>query len=198
MQQLVIATHNLNKYREICKILHPLQEHIALLFGSDLCEEHPLEDGVTFVKNACIKANFFLKVTGLPSLADDSGLIVDALNCEPGVYSSRYAGLLSTDKENNLKLLDNMKDVPENMRDAKFVCTAVLLLPNKQIYIAEGELTGKIAKKPRGKAGFGYDPIFELPIGKTVAEISFEEKNRISHRYKAFKQIKEILKFTSK
>ena len=194
MQQLVIATHNLNKYGEICKILHPLQEHIALLFGGDLCEEHPSEDGVTFVKNACIKANFFLKVTRLPSLADDSGLIVDALNGEPGVYSSRYAGPLSTDKENNLKLLDNMKDIPENMSDAKFVCTAVLLLPNKQIYIADGELSGKIVKEPRGKAGFGYDPIFELPIGKTVAEISFEEKNRISHRYKAFKQIKEILR----
>ena len=194
MQQLVIATHNLNKYREICKILRPLQEYIALLFGGDLCMEHPLENGITFVKNACIKANFFLKVTGLSSLADDSGLMVDALNGEPGVYSSRYAGPLSTDKDNNLKLLDNMKDIPENIRDAKFVCTAVLLLPNKQIYIGKGELSGKIVKEPRGKAGFGYDPIFELQIGKTVAEISFEEKNKISHRYKAFKQIKEILR----
>jgi len=206
MEKLTIATANKHKFEEIVRILNPDELGMELIFGGDSVSTTPDETGNTFYENAYIKAKYYSEHTNSPALADDSGLIVLSLNNQPGIYSSRYAGQNATFQDNNRKLLEVMKNIPEDNRNAYFICIAVLYLPeNKSLWIGggldfstEGILSGKIAFAPSGTGGFGYDPIFQLPDGHTVAEISAEKKNKISHRAKAFQKMKSILMFVKR
>lgn len=192
--KIVIATNNKDKFREIIYIFSPENIGVDLVFGGTYGFDPPEESGRTFFENARIKAEFFCKNTSLPSLADDSGLEVEFLNGAPGIFSSRYAGPGCSYSDNNRKLLAQLKDVPDSQRKARFVCVAVLVLPDGRVFSAEGTVEGKVTMTPRGVGGFGYDPIFELPDGRTMAELSTDEKNRISHRSKAFSKMREIIK----
>ena len=152
------------------------------------------EDGESFTENAIIKAKIVAKYTGKYTVADDSGLEVEALGGMPGIYSARYAGENSDDKANNKKLLKELEKIPFDKRSAMFRCVLVLMSPDGKYCLAEGVLKGKIINEPRGKNGFGYDPIFFIPdFKKTMAELSLKEKNQISHRALACKKLKEIL-----
>ncbi len=155
------------------------------------------EDGKSFFENALVKARTVSKLTGEIVLADDSGLEVDALGGAPGIYSSRYAGLEATDEKNILKLLDDLKDVPAEKRTAAFRCLLVLYRPDGTYETFEGRWPGRILPEPRGKGGFGYDPVFEDPgLGLTAAELPPEVKNVVSHRGRAFAGFREWLEKT--
>ena len=182
--KIVLATGNPNKVREINKILG--MKKIEFIMPPE--GFNPIEDGDTFEANALIKALEANKATGMPTLADDSGLCVDALNGEPGIYSARYAG---TQPEKIEKLLHALKDVPAEKRGAKFVCAMVYLNKlGETLCTVRGECKGKIAFNPSGKNGFGYDPIFIVDGGHlTMAEMSEEIKNTISHRAVALQKI---------
>ncbi|MCR4661308.1 MAG: XTP/dITP diphosphatase [Clostridia bacterium] len=184
--KLVLATNNVNKIREMKSILGNFFEEIVTLkeigFNDDV-----EETGDTFFENALIKAKAISKFSNLPALADDSGLVVEALNGEPGVYSARYAG--DHNDENNIKkLLDKLKNV--NNRKAKFVTSIVLYYPNGEYIETTGEVYGNIIDEKRGSNGFGYDPVFfSTELNKTFAEASGEEKNSVSHRGRALKML---------
>jgi XTP/dITP diphosphohydrolase len=151
------------------------------------------ETGSTFTDNALIKARHVCHGTGLPALADDSGLVVDALNGEPGVYSARY-GNKKTDEERYMLLLQKMKNVPDDKRQARFVCVMALAFPDGREYIEEGVCEGIIAEEPAGDNGFGYDPVFFIPeLGKTMAQLPLDVKNAISHRARALQKVKILL-----
>ena len=154
-----------------------------------------VEDGKSFFENAMKKAKTVSEKTGLLAIADDSGLEVDALGGRPGIYSARFAGENATDKENNERLLMEMKDIPLEKRGAQFRCVMVAYRPDGKWIKTEGICRGTITTEPRGEKGFGYDPVF-LPEGhdKTMAELSMEEKNRISHRGKALAALKKEIK----
>ncbi len=157
--------------------------------------ELPPEDGVTFTENAKIKAVAGAKATGLITIADDSGLEVDFLDGEPGVYSARFAGPQHNDADNNAKLVRLMQKSPADKRQARFVAAMVIAAPAGETYESPGTCEGEIILEPRGNAGFGYDPYFYIPqLGKTMAELTMEEKNRISHRAKALQGILPVLK----
>ena len=144
------------------------------------------ETGVTFEENAFLKADSGCKESGMPCIADDSGLAVDALDGAPGVYSARYAGEHGNDEKNNELLLENLSDVPADKRTARFVSTVCCCFPDGRHMTVRGECEGKIAFEPKGEGGFGYDPVFYLPeLKKTYAELAPEEKNAISHRARA-------------
>jgi XTP/dITP diphosphohydrolase len=198
LQEVVIATRNPGKRREIQAILSPFSLKILSL------EDFPgvpevLEDGATFAENAAKKALTIARLTGRPSIADDSGLAVVALKGRPGVFSSRYAGENATDQERCQKLLEEMAEIPQGQREAAFLCAIAIALPDGKMQVVQGECRGSIAFAPRGKHGFGYDPIFFIPeFAKTMAELESEVKNRISHRARALEQLKLILpKFLS-
>ncbi len=192
--RLVLATHNANKVREIREILQdfPLEIISAQEFG-DLPEVE--EDGDTFAANALKKAVTIAKLTGNLALADDSGLMVEALGGQPGVYSARFAGEPVSDAANNQKLLQLLEHTQKEQRRAKFVCTLALATPEGKTATAAGECPGRIAFQPSGANGFGYDPLF-IPDGYTVsfAELSSEAKNAISHRGRALAQLPDILR----
>ncbi len=196
--KLVLATRNPGKIREIKALLKGLPVEILTLEdlpGLSL----PPEDGKTFRENALKKARAVARATGLWALSDDSGLEVDHLRGRPGIYSARYAGEGSTDEENNRKLLEELEGVPWDERKARYRCVIALVDPKGRSFTFEGECEGVIAESPKGRGGFGYDPLFFLPEkGKTMAELEPEEKNRISHRGKALRQfvlwLKEYLK----
>ena len=192
-QEVVIATRNPGKFREIKAILSSLPlKFLSLEDFPDLPEV--VEDGATFAENAGKKARTIADSTGRPAIADDSGLVVDALQGRPGVYSSRYAGENATDRQRCQKLLEEMSSIPEGKRQARFVCVMAVALPRGRMEIVEGECPGWVTSTPRGKRGFGYDPIFFAPeFGKTMAELEPEEKNRISHRARALEKLKVIL-----
>jgi len=192
-REVVIATRNPGKLREIEAILSPL--HLKLLSLRDFPDLPEVEeDGATFAENAGKKARAIARLTGRPAIADDSGLAVDALGGQPGVLSARYAGENTTDRERYQKLLDEMAEIPEGKRQATFVCTLAVAFPKGKIQIVKGECRGWITFAPRGKHGFGYDPIFFVPgFGKTMAELEPEVKNRISHRARALEKLKLIL-----
>ena len=188
-QLLVLATRNAGKTREIQEILKEFPVTIKNLddFGSIPAVE---EDGKTFDENAYKKASFTAKVLGLPALADDSGLEVDALGNAPGIYSARYAGPNATDAENNAKLLHDMER--ESNRTATFVCVISLAVPSGIALTYEARCEGVIVDAPAGDGGFGYDPVFYYPpLNRTFSQLSAEEKNRVSHRGKAFAEMKE-------
>jgi len=185
---LVIATRNKNKLREFREILKDLQFEIRSLEDFGPIPE-AIEDGSTFEENAYKKAIHTAKVLGLPALADDSGLVVDALNGEPGVYSARYAGENATDAENCRKLINALQGI-ENRR-AHFQCVLSIAVPSGPALTYEGKCDGIIIDEKRGNNGFGYDPVFYFAkFGKTFAELSNEEKNAVSHRGRAMAEVK--------
>jgi len=183
MTTFVIATHNRNKLKELRRILAPLNIDVTT---APLDEVE--ETGTTFAENAFLKAEAACRQTGLPAVADDSGLMVDALNGEPGVYSARYAGEDASDLDRIHKLLENLKDVPQEKRTAKFVSAVCCVYPNGERIDVQGECPGTIAFAPQGNGGFGYDPIF-LVGEKSFGELSAEEKDSISHRGRALAKL---------
>jgi XTP/dITP diphosphohydrolase len=191
--EVIVATRNKGKIREIREALKGLGLRIYAL--SDFPNVPEIEeDGKSFTENALKKARFYSKHFGKLALADDSGLEVDCLKGLPGVYSARYVREGASGQENNQKLLREMQDVPISKRGAKFKCIIAVVSPNGREALAEGECKGKIGFKEKGKKGFGYDPLFILPkYGKTMAELSLEAKNRISHRGKALRKIRKII-----
>ncbi len=193
MKEVVIATRNEGKLREIRDILAPWGLRILSLKDFPRIPEI-IEDGSTFAENAAQKAREVARRTGRMAIADDSGLVVEALQGRPGVFSSRYAGEKATDEERIQKLLAEMAGIPERKRQAAFVCTIAIATPEGKVELLEGRCPGQIAFAPRGQHGFGYDPIFSLPeLGKTMAELDPEVKNRISHRARALEKLKTIL-----
>lgn len=190
--KIVFATHNKDKLREIKEILEGLE--ITVLCADDFPGfPETIEDGRTFAENALKKAREFSKNTNYPALADDSGICVDALDGAPGIFSARFAGEDCTYDDNNRKLLALLDGVPKENRKAHFICTSALVFPNEKEFLTVGRLDGTIAFSPRGSNGFGYDPVFELPNGKTLAELSPKEKNSISHRGIAFRKLAKII-----
>lgn len=183
--QLLIATHNRGKLREYQEILDGLPLELVTLDEVGIRDDVP-ETGATLQANALLKAATYAKQSGLLALADDSGLEVDALGGEPGVYSKRYAGAEKSDAERNAYLLEKMRGVPKEKRAARFRCVIVIANPQGQTWTSEGICEGEIAFAPRGTKGFGYDPIFIVQGSeKHLAEFSAAEKNKISHRGRA-------------
>lgn len=193
IRELVLATRNRHKREELAALLNDLGISIRTL---DEFPEVPdvIEDGETCEANAIKKARAVSKATGLIAVADDTGLEVDALDGRPGVFAARYAGEHATYEDNWRKLLQELSGVPHKRRTARFITVAALALPSGEVQVTTGQLEGVISEEPAGARGFGYDPVFFVPeLGKTLAELSAEEKNRISHRAKAFAQVREIL-----
>lgn len=185
---LVLATRNNGKIEEMKTMLSPYGIEVKGVSEYPECPEVE-EDGVTFQENARKKAETISKVLGLPALADDSGLEVDAMEGRPGVYSARFAGPHATDEDNINKLIESMKDVPAGERQARFRCVLALAVPGRETWFTEGACEGHIVLEPKGSHGFGYDPIFYLPeLEKTMAQLSKDEKNDMSHRGKAVRQ----------
>ncbi|MCD6594925.1 RdgB/HAM1 family non-canonical purine NTP pyrophosphatase [bacterium] len=193
MRKIVIATANSHKFGEIERILEPDKLGIELVFGGALAANAPDETGDSFYENALLKAKYYSQIAKLPAIADDSGLIVNILGDEPGLYSARYAGNNCTYEDNNRKLLEKMRNIPHEKRNAYFICITVLYLLNGSTFATEGILNGRISNASEGTGGFGYDPIFELFDGRTVAQIPEDEKNKISHRAKAFRIMRFFL-----
>ncbi len=193
MEKIVfLATKNENKVVEIKPILKELNVKLVSIVNYNKIPE-AIENGETFADNARLKAIHYFKYLKKPVMADDSGLVVPALGGEPGIYSARYAGEKSNYLLNNQKLLKNMSIITDDQRGAYFVCSVVYKDENTEI-IVEGKCEGRITRESRGKSGFGYDPIFEVPeLGKTFAEIQAEHKNRISHRFIAFNNLAKKL-----
>lgn len=201
--RLLIATQNKNKLREIRAIFAEagLSSKPLLLGLQEIDQEieEPVEDGLSFEENARLKARYYAAKTGLISVAEDSGLEVDALDGAPGIYSARYAGAEggrdSRDHANNAKLLRELEGVPEEQRAARFVCAlAVSAADGTILYETRGEFAGRIGEAPRGEGGFGYDPLLVIPeLGKTSAELTPEEKNARSHRGAAFRALASAL-----
>lgn len=192
--KLVIATSNPGKIAEIRHKLAdiPGLELVPRTLFPNLPEPH--EDGETFSENARIKALDTARRTGLPAMADDSGLEIDALNGRPGVHSARYGGAGATDEIRNRMILEEMRGIAPPMRRARFVCVIAIAFPDGTVHEAQGSCEGIIGFEPRGTGGFGYDPIFIIPeTGLTMAEIPLDEKNRISHRAKALEEARNIL-----
>jgi XTP/dITP diphosphohydrolase len=189
-RRLVVATGNAHKLDEIRAILGGLE--LELVPMSELGVPEPVEDGDTFEANALLKARACVAVTGLPALADDSGLEVDALGGEPGVFSARYAGEPKDDAANNAKLVEALLEVPPERRTARFVCAATIVTPDGDEVVVRGAMTGHLVDRPRGSHGFGYDPHFvsDAADGRTNAELAPAEKDAISHRGAAFRLLR--------
>jgi XTP/dITP diphosphohydrolase len=193
VRRIVLATRNAHKVSELQSILGDLIGDLDVeIVGMG---EFPyladvVETGVTFAENATLKAVAVAEATGLPALADDSGLAVDVLGGAPGVFSAGWAGTHGQDRANLELLLAQLRDVPDEHRAAAFVCAAVLALPDGTVVVREGRMPGTLAREPRGDHGFGYDPVF-VPDGdsRTAAELSPADKNAISHRGKAFRAL---------
>lgn len=191
--KIVFATSNEGKMREIREILKSLNTEILSIKEAGV-DVHIVEDGETFEDNAVIKARAVWEKTGGIVLADDSGLEIDYLNGEPGVYSARYMGEDTSYEIKNWNLIHRLNGVPEEKRSARFACVIAAALPDGRILTTRGTMEGHIAYEPAGEGGFGYDPILMLPeYGKTSAEITMEQKNEISHRGKALRAMKELL-----
>lgn len=192
--KIVVATKNKGKIKEIKEILSDM--NIDVIAQSELgIDVEVEEDGKTFRQNAFKKASEIMKVCHEVTLADDSGLEVDYLNGAPGVYSARYAGENATDQDRNRKLLEAMEGVPDEKRNARFVCAIAVVFPNGTSLIVEGKCEGRIGFEPKGQNGFGYDPLFYVPeYDMTMAQMDSTIKNKISHRAKALRLMKEELK----
>ena len=205
MHEILIATGNPGKYREIIAVLSadgpdgPLARWVSLA-ELDAAIAEPHEDGDTFAANAALKAHYYSKSSGRWTLADDSGLEVDALGGEPGVLSARYAGTSpgasrsEADRANNRKLIAALVGIPDERRTARFRCALALADGDRILAVAEGTIEGRIIDVARGRGGFGYDPhFFVSELGKTTAELPAAEKNRISHRGRALREMREKL-----
>ena len=194
MKKLVFATGNMNKLREIKQILEGLDVEVLSMKEAGV-DVDIVEDGTTFEENALIKARAVSKASGHLALADDSGLEVDALDKEPGIYSARYMGEDTSYDIKNMNIIERLEGVPDEKRTARFVCAMAAVFPDGTEQTFVKTMEGRIGYKIAGENGFGYDPIFFLPeYGKTSAEISPEEKNAISHRGKALRAMEEYLK----
>lgn len=205
--RLVLATRNTHKVTELRAILAAalsgeqaggldvgvLDEAVV---GLDAVGEVPdvVETGTTFAANALLKARAVVEATGLPGLADDSGLAVDVLGGAPGVFSARWAGRHGDDPANLRLLLDQLRDVPDGDRQAAFVCAVALVRPDGTEVVEHGRLQGTLAREPRGDGGFGYDPVLQLAEGRTLAELDATEKNAISHRGQAVRAMVPVLR----
>ena len=193
IHELVLATRNRHKIEELVALLSGLGITIHTL---DEFPDAPnvVEDGGTCEANAVKKARAIAEFTGLPAVADDTGLEVDALDGRPGVYAARYAGEGATYEDNCRKLLQELSGVPHERRTARFLTVAAIALPSGEVRVAQGTLAGVIAEEASGTLGFGYDPVFCIPaLGKTLAQMSADQKNTISHRANAFLKMREIL-----
>ncbi len=198
-RRLLVATHSEHKLRELRELLDLRHTDLVSLDDLDIVDD-PIEDGTTFETNAAIKARFGARVSGLPTLADDSGLEVDALGGGPGIRTRRYAGEHASDTDNNAKLLGALCGLPPDRRGARYVCVLALALPaaagprgGLPLILSRGTCRGRIATEPRGTGGFGYDPIFEPasepPGGRTLGLWSPAEKHAISHRARAARRM---------
>jgi XTP/dITP diphosphohydrolase len=194
---LLLASNNAKKLAELQRILAPLVPDVRVLgLGDVSAYDEPVEDGATFADNALIKARAGLAQTGLPTVADDSGLCVDALNAMPGVLSARWSGQPKSDERNNALLLDQLADVPDERRGAHFACVIAVCLPGGTELVEEGRMDGRIIRETRGSGGFGYDVLFvardtdasDRP-GRTSAELTVAEKDAISHRGRALRAL---------
>ncbi|MEI9882604.1 MULTISPECIES: XTP/dITP diphosphatase [Atlantibacter] len=195
MQKVVLATGNAGKVRELASLLQDFG--LDIVAQTDLGVESAEETGLTFIENSILKARHAAAITGLPAIADDSGLAVDALGGAPGIYSARYAGVDASDRQNLEKLLVALKNVPDGQRQAQFHCVLVYLrhADDPTPLVFHGVWPGEITHAPAGEGGFGYDPIFYVPSeGKTAAELTREEKSAISHRGQALKQLLEAMR----
>ncbi|MDU5454846.1 XTP/dITP diphosphatase [Pseudescherichia vulneris] len=195
MQKVVLATGNAGKVRELASLLNDFG--LDVVAQTELGVESAEETGLTFIENAIIKARHAAQVTGLPAIADDSGLAVDALGGAPGIYSARFAGADASDQQNLEKLLVELQDVPDGERQAQFHCVLVYMrhADDPTPLVCHGSWQGTIARAPAGSGGFGYDPIFVVPeAGKTAAELSADEKRAVSHRGQALKLLLEALR----
>lgn len=195
-KKLLLATRNQGKIEEFRRILESVAPGEIELVGLDqFPDTHDVEEsGTTFAENSLLKAHEMSLATGLPAIADDSGLCVDALGGDPGIFSARWAGEHGNDQANLEKVLHQLQDVPEKDRTAYFICVATLYLPNGEKFSVEGRFNGVILRAPRGTNGFGYDPIFR-PDGFEIssAEMSAHEKDAVSHRGKALREIAPIV-----
>ena len=192
--KVVLASHNPHKLVEIREILQPLG--IDVVLESELGVAVEVEEtGTTFAENAYLKAKAVMEATGLPALADDSGIAVKALGGAPGIYSARYGGDPTLDDWGRLQLLlQNTAQVPDGQRQAKFVAAIALVYPDGQQIAVQGEVHGELLRQPVGEGGFGYDPIFYYPpAGKSFAQLTAEEKNQVSHRARALRSLVEKL-----
>lgn len=188
--RLLIATGNANKIREFRALLDRTEWEVVTPAEADIGALEVVEDGDTFRANAAKKARAYANAAGLPALADDSGLEVDALDGAPGVFSARYAGPSATDADNRAKLLTALTEVPAARREARFQAVVALSFPfGPNVRFGEGSVEGRIATDERGETGFGYDPVFELADGRRMAELTPDEKNAISHRGRALRDL---------
>jgi XTP/dITP diphosphohydrolase len=192
-QRIIIASNNKGKIREFRKLLEPLGFEAVSMREAGYTEEI-IEDGETFEENAHIKARAIFEATNTPTIADDSGLEIDFLDGAPGIYSARYAGEGATDEDRCNKVLEEMHGVARPLREARFVCSIYFIYAEDEEYSVNGTVEGFIGDEPLGKNGFGYDPIFMLDDDESMATIDEEEKNKISHRAKAFEKLAVILK----
>ena len=191
--KLLIATGNPGKARELAEVLGDLPLQLVTLTEQGISDTVE-ESGETLEANALLKARAYSALSGLPALADDSGLEVDALGGEPGVHAKRYAGEHATDEERVRFLLSRLEGIPWEQRTARFRCVIAVVLPTGQEELCEGVVQGVIALEPRGEGGFGYDPIFYVPqFGKTMAELPLDQKNGISHRGRAAQKAAALL-----
>ncbi len=191
--KLLVASRNPGKLREYRELLKGVPFQLTDL-ASEGIQEEVAETGRTFAENAVLKARRYAALSGLLTLADDSGLEVDALGGEPGVRSARYAGDHASDADRYRLLLEKLRDVPLEQRTARFRCVIALAWPSGRLDLLDGVREGIIATGPKGANGFGYDPVFYMPeLGATMAELSPEQKNRVSHRYEAARKAKALL-----
>jgi XTP/dITP diphosphohydrolase len=197
MKKIVLATANTHKVIEFQRILNELLPGLVLVKATDFPGVPEIEEtGSTFAENSLIKAKAINEFTNLPALADDSGLVVDALNGAPGVFSARYAGIGASDKANVLKMLSEIKDIEQSLLSARFECAIALVDRSQNLeLVVDGQMPGQVIKEIRGENGFGYDPIF-VPQGltKTSAELTDVEKDQISHRGLALRKMSVVLK----
>ena len=194
MKKIIFATGNQDKMREIREILADMDVEVVSMKEAGIHADI-VEDGSTFEENAVIKARTICEITGEITLADDSGLEIDYLNKEPGIYSARYMGENTDYHIKNANLIQRLDGVPDEQRTARFVCAIAAAFPDGRVETVRGTMEGRIGYEEKGANGFGYDPIFFLPeYGCTSAELSMEEKNKISHRGKALQAIKEELR----
>ncbi|HBL40977.1 MAG TPA: non-canonical purine NTP pyrophosphatase [Ruminococcaceae bacterium] len=184
----IIATHNMKKRNELARILEPLGLNVFTADQLNIRLTDVEETGSTFAQNAQLKSRSGCKESGMPCIADDSGLQVDALGGAPGVYSARFAGEHGNDEKNNALLLKKLENVPDEKRTARFVCTVSCTYPDGKEILISGACEGKIGYEPKGEGGFGYDPLFMVG-DKSFAEMSAEEKDKISHRGNALRAL---------
>jgi XTP/dITP diphosphohydrolase len=193
MKELVVATRNRGKLKEIQALLEGVVETVRCATDFPGFPE-TIEDGLTFKENALKKAREAMLFTGLPALADDSGLVVDILDGRPGVHSARFAGEYADDADNNHRLLEVLCEVPAGQRQAAFVCTLAFVTPDGHEQVFNGRVEGTILTSERGEDGFGYDPLFLVDaFDRTMAELTLQEKNVISHRGQALQQFRTFL-----